>query len=76
MIGSKVIIYTDHAAIRYLFTKKESKPRLIRWVLLLKEFNIEVKDRNGSEKVANHLSRLQIEDTTKHAEINERFPNE
>jgi len=35
LIGFKVIIYTDHAAIRYLLTKPESKPRLIRWMLLL-----------------------------------------
>jgi len=35
LIGSKVIIYTDHAAIRYLLTKPDSKPRLIRWMLLL-----------------------------------------
>ena len=33
-IGSKVIIFTDHAAIKYLLTKVDSKPRLIRWVLL------------------------------------------
>ena len=35
LLGSKVIVYTDHAAIKYLLAKKESKPRLIRWVLLL-----------------------------------------
>ena len=35
LLGAKVIIYTDHAALRYLLTKKEAKPRLIRWVLLL-----------------------------------------
>ncbi|WVZ93545.1 hypothetical protein U9M48_039516 [Paspalum notatum var. saurae] len=35
LVGSKVIIYTDHAALKYLLTKKDAKPRLIRWVLLL-----------------------------------------
>jgi len=35
LIGSKVTVYTDHAAIRYLLTKLELKPRLIRWMLLL-----------------------------------------
>ena len=35
IIGSKVTIYTDHAAIRYLFANKDAKPRLIRWILLL-----------------------------------------
>ncbi|XP_057996598.1 uncharacterized protein LOC131175918 [Hevea brasiliensis] len=40
LVGSKVIVYTDHAAIRYLMNKKETKPRLIRWVLLLQEFDL------------------------------------
>ncbi|XP_070005918.1 uncharacterized protein [Nicotiana sylvestris] len=40
LIGLKVIVYTDHAAIRYLIEKKESKPPLIRWVLLLQEFDL------------------------------------
>ena len=35
ILGSHVIIHTDHAAIKYLMTKKEAKPRLTRWVLLL-----------------------------------------
>ncbi|CAN6687784.1 unnamed protein product [Malus baccata var. baccata] len=35
LIGTKVIVFTDHAALKYLFTKKEAKPRLIRWMLLL-----------------------------------------
>ena len=39
ILGSKIIIYTDHAALKYLLSKKEAKPRLIRWVLLLQEFD-------------------------------------
>ena len=35
ILGSHVIIHIDHAAIKYLMTKKDAKPRLIRWVLLL-----------------------------------------
>ena len=39
ILGSHIIIHTDHAAIKYLMLKKEAKPRLIRWVLLLQEFD-------------------------------------
>jgi hypothetical protein len=35
LVGAKVIVYTDHAALKYLLTKKYAKPRLIRWILLL-----------------------------------------
>ncbi|KAL1564725.1 hypothetical protein AAHA92_07031 [Salvia divinorum] len=59
LLGSRVIVYTDHAAIKYLLTKRESKPRLICWVLLLQEFDWEVKDKKRTEnKVAGHLSRI------------------
>ncbi|MCI20157.1 hypothetical protein A2U01_0041318, partial [Trifolium medium] len=48
-----------HAALKYLLTKGESKPRLLRWVLLLQEFDIEIKDKKDVENVvADHLSRL------------------
>ena len=43
LVGAKVIVYTDHAALKYLLTKKDAKPRLIRWILLLQEFNLEIK---------------------------------
>ena len=41
ILGSHVVIHTDHAAIKYLMSKKDAKPRLIRWVLLLQEFDLE-----------------------------------
>ncbi|KAL0730269.1 hypothetical protein Bca4012_026362 [Brassica carinata] len=62
LVGSKVIVYTDHAALRHLLAKKDAKPRLLRWILLLQEFDVEIRDKPGIENgVANHLSRLRIE---------------
>ena len=40
LVGSRVIVHTDHAAIKYLMQKKDAKPRLLRWILLLQEFDI------------------------------------
>ncbi|KAK5819483.1 hypothetical protein PVK06_024486 [Gossypium arboreum] len=42
LILSKVVVYTDHSALRYLLIKTDAKPRLIRWILLLQEFDLEI----------------------------------
>ena len=61
ILGSKIVIYADHAALKYLLSKKEAKARLIQWVPLLQEFNLEIKDKKGRENsVANYLSRLHV----------------
>ena len=75
LIGNKVIVHTDHSAKKYLMTKKDAKPRLIRWVLLLQEFDLEIKDKKGTKNlVADHLS--QLEGVRDEVHVNDDFPDE
>jgi hypothetical protein len=55
----KVIVYTGHTAIKYLLSKKDAKPRLIRWILILQEFDVEIHDKKGVENVVvDHFSKM------------------
>ncbi|GKA52767.1 reverse transcriptase domain-containing protein [Tanacetum coccineum] len=76
---SDIKVYTDHSALKYLFAKKDSKARLLPWVLLLQEFKFKVIDTKGAENLAaDHLSRLEnpYENVLDPKEINETFPLE
>jgi hypothetical protein len=74
LLGYKVIIYLDHAALKYLFSKKDAKSLLIRWILLLQEFDIKIWDKKGSKNVvADHLSRLTVDFTKDATPISETF---
>ncbi|WVZ03967.1 hypothetical protein V8G54_024773 [Vigna mungo] len=75
ILGSKVIVYTDHDALKFLLKKADSKPRLIRWMLLLQDFDIEIRHRSGAHNlVADHLSRNEKEEDE--IPIQDDFPNE
>ena len=67
-------MYTDHAALMFLLEKKDAKPRLLRWILLLQEFDLEIKDKKEVKNlVANHLSWLPIIGPKEKEEIKETF---
>ena len=75
LIGNKVIVHTNHLAIKYLMTKNDEKLRLIRWVLLLQEFDLEIKDKKGTENLfADHFP--QLEGPRDEVQVNDDFPDE
>lgn len=59
LVGSKIIVYSDHITIKYLLRKKDIKPSVILWVLMLQEFHIDIRHKKGSENMVTiNLSRL------------------
>lgn len=62
LIGTKVIVFTNHYATKYLVSKKDAKFRMIRWVLLLQEYDLEIWGKKRLENLAaDNLSRLEVE---------------
>ncbi|RVW66858.1 hypothetical protein CK203_065730, partial [Vitis vinifera] len=69
---SSIVVFTDHSALKYLLTKQDAKARLIRWILLIQEFNLQIRDKKGVENVVvDHLSRLVIAHDSHGLPINE-----
>ena len=77
LVSSPIIFFSDHATLKYLLSKKDSKARLVRWILLLQEFDIKIKDKKGTENViADHLSRLTTNSISNITPIDDHFPDE
>ncbi|GKF56640.1 reverse transcriptase domain-containing protein [Tanacetum coccineum] len=77
LILSKTIVYTDHSTLRHLFKNQDAKPRVICWIMLLQEFNIEIKDKRGTENVtADHLSRIDNDETSDDSDVDDNFLRE
>ncbi|GJZ79608.1 reverse transcriptase domain-containing protein [Tanacetum coccineum] len=74
----KTIVYTDHSALKYLLAKQDAKLRLLRWILLLQEFDVEISDKKGADNLApDHLSRLENpQSNLEKKEITKTFPLE
>lgn len=72
-----MIVFTDHSALKYLFSKKDAKSRLIRWILLFQEFYLEIIDKKRIENyVADHLCKLESTNQKEEKAIQEHFVDE
>ena len=77
LVGPFIVVFTDHSALKYMFTKQDAKARLIRWILLLQEFNLQIKDKKKMENVVvDHILRLAIAHNSHALPINDDFPEE
>nr|KYP40942.1 Retrovirus-related Pol polyprotein from transposon 17.6 [Cajanus cajan] len=77
LLGSHVVVFTDHAALKYLLKKADSKHRLIRWMLWLQEFDLDIRDKSGAHNlVADHLSKIERAEDEKALPIHDDFPDE
>jgi hypothetical protein len=77
LVGSPVVVFSNHTALKYLLSKKDSKARLVRWILLLQEFDITIKDKKDTENVVvDHLSRLTTDSRFDITPIDDYFPDD
>nr|KYP44871.1 Retrovirus-related Pol polyprotein from transposon 17.6 [Cajanus cajan] len=77
LLGSRVVVFTDHATLKYLLKKADSKPRLIRWMLWLQEFDLDICDKSEAQNlVADHLSRIERVEDEKNLPFHDDFPDE